>query len=161
MAAGNDQPDHLPAVEPHVAAEATAEDVIAWTDGRAMVATGSPFAPVDPRRRHLHDRPEQQRLHLPGHRPGRAGRRATRVSDEMFMAAAHALAKSVDARNPGDSLLPAARRDPRRQPRHRHRRRPAGPGPGAGSRRPPPRSSTRGRRHHVGPPSTGPYVPAT
>jgi malate dehydrogenase (oxaloacetate-decarboxylating) len=106
MAAGNDAPIIFPLSNPTSRAEATASDVIEWTDGRALVATGSPFAPVT----HggvTHTIAQSNNAYIfPGMGLGVLASRATRVSDEMFMAAAHALAGAVDARSPGDSILP-------------------------------------------------------
>ena len=107
MAAGNDGADDLAALEPDVARRGHRR-------GRAHVdrrhGAGRHGQPVRSRRAQrgdLHDRPEQQLLHLPRRRPRACGRsKATRVSEEMFMAAAHALAADVDAKEIGDSLLP-------------------------------------------------------
>jgi malate dehydrogenase (oxaloacetate-decarboxylating) len=106
MAAGVDHPIVMPLSNPTSRAEATAADVIAWTDGRALVATGSPFDPV------VHDgvthviSQSNNSYIFPGVGLGVRAVAARRVSDEMFMAAAHALAESVDARDPGDPVLP-------------------------------------------------------
>jgi malate dehydrogenase (oxaloacetate-decarboxylating) len=107
MAAGNEQPVIFPLSNPTSRAEATAEDVIAWTDGRAMVATGSPSQPVEHGGVTYTIAQSNNSYIFPGIGLGVRASKANRVSDEMFMAAAHALAKHVDARNPGDSLLPA------------------------------------------------------
>ncbi len=106
MAAGNDAPIILPLSNPTSRAEATAEDVLTWTDGRALVATGSPFGPVTINGV-THKIAQSNNAYIfPGVGLGVRASKATRVSDAMFMAAANALAAAVDARNPGDSLLP-------------------------------------------------------
>jgi len=81
-------------------------DLIAWTDGRALVATGSPFAPV------THDgvtyriAQANNALIFPGLGLGVAVARARRVSDTMLAAAAEAVAGLSDASTPGAPLLP-------------------------------------------------------
>ena len=70
VAAGAERPIVLPLSNPTSNAEATPIDILRWTDGRAIVATGSPFADVEVDGRTARDRPGQQRLHLPGPRAG-------------------------------------------------------------------------------------------
>lgn len=106
MAAGDDQPIIFPLSNPTSRAEATADDVIAWTDGRAMVATGSPSDPVEHGGVTYRIAQSNNAYIFPGIGLGVRASQATRVTDSMFMAAAHALARCVDARDPGDSLLP-------------------------------------------------------
>ena len=106
MAAGNEAPIILPLSNPTSRAEATAEDVLTWTDGKALVATGSPFKPVELNGVTYTIAQSNNSYIFPGVGLGVRASKATRVSDEMFMAAATALAASVDAQKPGDSLLP-------------------------------------------------------
>jgi malate dehydrogenase (oxaloacetate-decarboxylating) len=106
MAAGNAQPVIFPLSNPTSRAEATAEDVLAWTDGKALVATGSPFTPVTLNGVTYKIAQSNNSYIFPGIGLGVRAAKCTRVSEEMFMAAAHALAAAVDAKEIGDSLLP-------------------------------------------------------
>lgn len=106
MAAGNEAPIVLPLSNPTSRAEATAVDVLTWTEGRALVATGSPFDPVELDGTTFHIAQSNNSYIFPGVGLGVRAVGARRVSDAMFMAAAHALAASVDAEAKADSLLP-------------------------------------------------------
>lgn len=106
MAEGNPRPIIMPLSNPTSRAEATAQDVLTWSDGRALVATGSPFEPVTINGV-THTIAQSNNSYIfPGMGLGIRAVNARRVSDEMFMVAAHALAAAVDARELGDSLLP-------------------------------------------------------
>ena len=96
--AGAIRPIVMPLSNPTSVCEATPTDVLAWTDGRALVATGSPFDAGHGRgRRHApRGRPGEQRVHLPGRRPGGDRRRRRIVTDAMFLTAARELAAMVD-----------------------------------------------------------------
>lgn len=107
MAAADDAPVIFPLSNPTSRAEATAEDVLTWSDGRALVATGSPFAPVTIDGV-THTIAQSNNSYIfPGVGLGVRASQARRVSDGMFMAAARALADAVPAHRTGDSLLPA------------------------------------------------------
>jgi malate dehydrogenase (oxaloacetate-decarboxylating) len=106
MAAGNDRPIIMPLSNPTSRAEATAPDVLAWTDGKALVATGSPFTPVTLNGVTYTIAQSNNSYIFPGVGLGVRAVMARRVTNEMMMAAAHALAASVDAEALGDSLLP-------------------------------------------------------
>ena len=101
------QPIIMPLSNPTSRAEATAPDVLRWSEGRALVATGSPFPPVTQGGVTYTIAQSNNSYIFPGVGLGVRAVMARRVSDAMMMAAAHALAASVDAKTPGDSLLPA------------------------------------------------------
>lgn len=106
MAAHCEHPVIMPLSNPTDRAEATPPDLIDWTDGRAMVVTGSPFAPVE--RGGVRHRIAQANnaLVFPGIGLGVTAAGATRVSAGMITAAAHALSRAVDSHGPGAPLLP-------------------------------------------------------
>ncbi|VDZ89059.1 NAD-dependent malic enzyme [Lelliottia amnigena] len=64
------RPIVMPLSNPTSRVEATPQDIIAWTEGNALVATGSPFDPVIWKDKTLPHRSVQQLLHLPGYWPG-------------------------------------------------------------------------------------------
>ena len=80
--------------------------MLTWTDGRAIVATGSPFQPVTIGDTTFTIAQSNNSYIFPGVGLGVRASGANRVTDSMFMAAAHALADHVDAKAPGDSILP-------------------------------------------------------
>ena len=106
MAAHVDRPVIMPMSNPTSLSEAFPEDLIEWTEGRALVATGSPFPPV-PFRGIEHEIAQvNNALVFPGLGLGAIVVRATRVSDGMLLAAAEAVASLSDPSRPGASLLP-------------------------------------------------------
>ena len=106
MAAEVERPIILPLSNPTSKCEALPEDLIRWTDGRALVATGSPFPPVDHDGRRYMVAQANNALVFPGLGLGVAVARARRVSDAMLAAAADAVAGLSDATRPGSALLP-------------------------------------------------------
>jgi malate dehydrogenase (oxaloacetate-decarboxylating) len=106
MASAVDRPIIMPLSNPTSKAEAVPEDLIRWTDGRALVATGSPFAPVAHGGVTYQIAQANNALVFPGLGLGVTVARATRVTDAMITAAAAAVAGLSDATSPGASLLP-------------------------------------------------------
>lgn len=76
-------------------AECTAEQAYTGTDGRALFACGSPFAPVSVGGKTLVPRQGNNSYVFPGVGLGAIACGATRIIDEMFLAAAHTLAAQV------------------------------------------------------------------
>ena len=92
MAKSVDRPVIFPLSNPTSRSEATAEQIVAWTDGRALIGTGSPFPPVEWNGQTLPIAQTNNSYIFPGVGLGILASRATRVSDAMFMAAAKAVA---------------------------------------------------------------------
>jgi malate dehydrogenase (oxaloacetate-decarboxylating) len=106
MAGHAHRPIIMPMSNPTDLAEATPSDLLAWTEGRALVATGSPFPPVTYAGTTHEIAQVNNALIFPGLGLGVIVARASRITDGMFLAAAEAVAESVDPTLPGASLLP-------------------------------------------------------
>ena len=107
MAAVAEKPVILPLSNPTSKCEAAPADLIAWTDGRAIVGTGSPFAPVEFAGREIRIAQTNNSYIFPGLALGIVCAKAKRVSDGMMMAAAEALARLSPTRtDAGGALLP-------------------------------------------------------
>ena len=107
MAAHTDRPIVFSLSNPPVRAEAKPSDLIAWTDGRALIATGSPSAPVTHKGvTHVVAELNNSMLY-PGLGLGVVVSKACRVSEGMLFAAASAVSSLVTVRQPGASLLPS------------------------------------------------------
>jgi malate dehydrogenase (oxaloacetate-decarboxylating) len=103
----NVRPVILPLSNPTSRCEATPADVIRWTDGRAIVGTGSPFVPVEFGGKSIKIAQTNNSYIFPGMALGIMSSRARRVSDGMIMAAARALAALSAAQvDPDGALLP-------------------------------------------------------
>jgi malate dehydrogenase (oxaloacetate-decarboxylating) len=101
-----DRPIVLPMSNPTELAEATASDLLTWTGGRALVATGSPSPPVTVGGVSITIAQANNALVFPGIGLGVIVSRAGRVTDAMLAAAAHAVALCARPEMPGAPLLP-------------------------------------------------------
>jgi malate dehydrogenase (oxaloacetate-decarboxylating) len=106
MAAHVERPVIMPLSNPTSNAEAVPADLVVWTDGRALVATGSPFAPVPHHGITYRIAQANNALVFPGLGLGVTVARARRVGDTMLAAAADAIAGLPDPSTPGAPLLP-------------------------------------------------------
>ena len=106
MAAHTERPIIMPLSNPTSKAEALPADLIAWTDGRVLTATGSPFGPVTHEDTTYHIAQANNALVFPGLGLGVTVAKATRISDRMIAAAAEAVARVSNANTLGAALLP-------------------------------------------------------
>jgi len=106
MAAYTERPIIMPLSNPTSKAEAVPADLIAWTDGRVLTATGSPFSPVAHGGRTYQIAQANNALVFPGIGLGVAVVKATRISDRMIAAASEAVARLSDTTTIGGALLP-------------------------------------------------------
>ena len=110
MYASCPRPIILPMSNPTVLAEQTPAALLAWTDGAALVATGSPFEPVELNGTTYRIGQANNALLFPGLGLGTIVSRATQMPDALFLAAARALAKLADPTDPAKGLLPSIER---------------------------------------------------
>jgi malate dehydrogenase (oxaloacetate-decarboxylating) len=102
------RPIIFPLSNPTTKSEAKADDLIRWTEGRALVATGSPFAPVSYEGRKIPIAQCNNIYIFPAVGLGVSASGARRVTDSMILAAARALAENSPALHDASaSLLPA------------------------------------------------------
>jgi malate dehydrogenase (oxaloacetate-decarboxylating) len=106
MASKVERPIIMPLSNPTSKCEALPEDLIRWTEGRALVATGSPFPPVTYEGHTYRIAQANNALIFPGLGLGVAVAKASRINEPMLEAAADAVAELSDAMTLGAALLP-------------------------------------------------------
>ena len=98
----------FPLSNPSKQVEATPEQVIKWTDGKVIIATGSPFKPVTHKGQTYHIAQCNNSYIFPGIGLGVVAVKASRISDDMLRIASETLAAASPLANTGQgSLLPA------------------------------------------------------
>lgn len=106
MAAHTERPLIFPLSNPTSLMEASVANLLTWTDGKALVATGIPSRPFTYKSITYAIGQANNALLYPGLGLGTIVSRARLISSGMFMAAARAVASLVDVHYPGASLLP-------------------------------------------------------
>ena len=99
MTQKNDRPIIFALSNPTSKSECTAEQAYSWSEGRAIFASGSPFDTVRLKGKTYHPGQGNNAYVFPGVGLGIIASGATRVTDEMFLAAAHALADMMEYKN--------------------------------------------------------------
>jgi malate dehydrogenase (oxaloacetate-decarboxylating) len=101
------RPVIFPLSNPTERAEATPQDLMEWTEGRAVIGTGSPFPPVE-RDGHTFRVDQTNNAYVyPGIGLGAIAAKARRISDGMFLAAARTIAEMSPAKHDSQAnLLP-------------------------------------------------------
>lgn len=106
MAAHCERPIIMPLSNPTSLSEANPRDLLTWTEGRALVATGSPFPPVTIAGDTFTISQANNALIFPGLGLGTIVTGASRITPAMIRAAANAVAGETDSDHPGAPLLP-------------------------------------------------------
>ena len=101
-----ERPMIFPLSNPTVLAEASAEDLITWSDGKAFVATGIPADTVSYKGVDYVIGQANNALIYPGLGLGMLASEASLLTDEMIGAAAHSLSGIIDQSQPGAPVLP-------------------------------------------------------
>jgi malate dehydrogenase (oxaloacetate-decarboxylating) len=105
MARKVERPIIFPLSNPTSHCEAKAEDLIEWTNGKALVATGSPFAPVPYGDKKIAIAQCNNVYIFPAVGLGVVAANASRVTDGMLLAAAHTLAENSPALHDASAQL--------------------------------------------------------
>lgn len=106
MCANTERPVIFPISNPTKKMEATAEQVIEWSDGKAFVATGVPSGTISYKGVDYQIGQANNSLIYPGLGLGMLASEAKLLTDEMIGAAAHSLSGLVDPGKPGAPVLP-------------------------------------------------------
>ncbi|HAO6509283.1 TPA: NAD-dependent malic enzyme [Listeria monocytogenes] len=104
-----ERPAILPLSNPTKLAEATASDLIQWTDGKALIVTGSPSKPVEYHHTTYEIGQANNALLYPGLGLGALVTRAKYITDGMLAAASMAVAEQISPNEAGAALLPHVR----------------------------------------------------
>jgi malate dehydrogenase (oxaloacetate-decarboxylating) len=108
MARHAERPIIFPLSNPISCSEATPQNLLEWTEGRALIGTGSPFGSVDFGGKKVHIAQTNNSYIFPGLALGIIASRSRRVSDAMILAAAKELARLVPtAKDKTANLLPS------------------------------------------------------
>jgi len=106
MRANRARPVILPLSNPSRLAEANPAQVVEWTDGQAIIATGSPFSPVEYKGQVFQIAQCNNSYIFPGIGLGVVASKSTRVTDEMLMVASITLSEIDCGDSPTSSILP-------------------------------------------------------
>ena len=106
MCENTERPVIFPLSNPTKLAEATAKDLIEWSNGKAFVATGIPSGDIEYNGVNYVIGQANNALIYPGLGLGMLASEASLLTDEMIGAAAHALSGIVDITKPGAPVLP-------------------------------------------------------
>jgi malic enzyme len=110
MARYTERPIIFPLSNPTELAEAKAEDLIRWTEGRGLIATGIPSKPVSYEGTVYEIGQANNALVYPGLGLGVLASRSRRVTDRMISVAAHSLGGLISPEVPGAAVLPPVSR---------------------------------------------------
>jgi len=118
MARHVERPIIFPLSNPTARSEATPQDLLAWTGGKALIGTGSPFPPVEIGGRSTKIDQTNNAYVYPGIGLGAIAAKARRISDGMFLAAGRAFAELSPARHDPTAPLLAPLVDLRKISQH-------------------------------------------